>query len=118
MDINDPNFFDSNAPEFDHDQARSEGWDIWDMCEAGNRRFQLQHVQDPSDWHENGWVNYKDPIFSDDSEAWNFVVGKAREGSEYHIGALDYLKEHSPAEYEAICKYEGWEDRPTSSPVA
>ena len=89
-------------PEFDHGHARTEGWDIWDMSEPGGRRFQLQRVDDPSDWCRQGLVDFDAPKFAEDDEAWKFVVGKAREGSEYHQAALEYLREHSSEEYEAI----------------
>ncbi|MBN9548496.1 MAG: hypothetical protein J0H31_06330 [Alphaproteobacteria bacterium] len=79
--------------------AQAEGWDIFEAegsisNENGDRPFQLQALDDSD-------------IFTGhnrDVDAWRHVYTKAQAGSPLHQQALDFLREHSPAEYEAIVK--------------
>lgn len=69
----------------------SEGWDIFEASgsiqnEKGDRDFQLQRLDEEA-------------ILSDDVEAWNLVWSSDQP---HHKKALDFLNEHSPAEYAAI----------------
>jgi hypothetical protein len=72
----------------------SEGWDVFEASgssqnDSGDRPFQLQRLDEEA-------------ILSDDVEAWKLVWRKAGEGSAPHAKALDFLNQHSPAEYAAI----------------
>lgn len=83
-----------NVPEFDNGQAYMEGWSIFECWGSDNGPFQLQRVDELEE-------------FPSDDEAWTFVIGKAREGSAYHKGALDYLRAHNPMEIVAMTKAHG-----------
>lgn len=75
-------------PDFDNRQAASEGWAIWE-CLGDGAPFKLCRDDETE-------------MFADDLAAWGYVVAKAEEGSEYHMRALAFLREHSPAEFQAI----------------
>lgn len=74
---------------FDETQARSEGWAIFS---ASGGRHQLQRLDEEA-------------IFPNDDQAWEFVVRRALAGSEYHLEALQALKECEPIEFGFIQKY-------------
>lgn len=79
---------------FDDTQAVSEGWIIATMLGADSAEpYQLQATQNP----EIGPL-----LLEDDDAAWLHVCTRAKEGSEYHIQALLWLREHSPSEYHNI----------------
>lgn len=85
-----PNPFTDEELELFH----SEGWDIFEASgsiqnENGDRDFQLQRLDEEA-------------ILADDVEAWRLVWKRAGEGSEPHQKALDFLMDHSMAEYVAI----------------
>lgn len=72
----------------------SEGWDVFEASgsiqnDNGNRPFQLQRLDEEA-------------ILPDDLAAWHLVWRRAAEGSEAHQKALDFLMDHSIAEYAAI----------------
>ena len=77
--------------EFDMYQAFAEGWVIYGakprLC-----RFSRPHGQ----------------ALASDYEAWAVVVGRARDGSEYHQKALDLIAEHNPDEREDIRRSTGY----------
>lgn len=84
-----------NVPEFDNVQAFREGWSIFECGGSDSGPFQLQRVDDLE-------------VFPSDDEAWTYVINKAREGSAYHKGALDYLREHNPTEIASMARVHGW----------
>ncbi|TPJ51756.1 MULTISPECIES: hypothetical protein [unclassified Mesorhizobium] len=77
--------------------AQAEGWDIFEasgsqLNENGDRPFQLQACDQAQ-------------IFTGflcDLKAWTHVYTKAMTGSLLHQQALNFLKEHSAPEFEAI----------------
>lgn len=79
--------------------AQAEGWDIFEASgsisnENGDREFQLQALDDSD-------------VFTGetrDVDAWRHVYTQAQAGSPLHQQALAFLREHSPAEHEAILK--------------
>lgn len=75
-------------PDFDNRQAASEGWAIWE-CFGDGAPFKLCRDDEAE-------------VFADDGDAWAHVLTKAEEGSEYHMSALAFLREHSPEEFQAI----------------
>jgi hypothetical protein len=79
---------------FDNTQSVAEGWSIFECSGSENGPFQLQRLDEAE-------------VFPNDDDAWVFVIGKAREGSAYHIGALTYLREHNPLEIAAMTKANG-----------
>lgn len=79
-----------DEPAFDNGQAHAEGWGIFDLCEIGRPDpYQLQCVD-------------ADEQFASDDDAWRYVAARAAEGSAYHRSALDFLRDHSPGEHEAL----------------
>jgi hypothetical protein len=74
-------------PLFDNNRAASEGWAIWDA----NGELQLQKCDDH-------------PTFETDDQAWEYVIAKAKGGSEYHMNALRYIEQHSPIEWANFSK--------------
>jgi len=74
--------------------ASQEGWDIFEAsgsCQNknGDRPLQLQRMDEMA-------------RFEDDADAWRFVHKQAQLGSRLHQTALEYLKQESLPEYEAI----------------
>ena len=79
-----------DQPSFDNEQAHAESWGIFDLCEVGRPDpYQLQRVDE-------------DERFASDDHAWRYVAARAAEGSAYHRGALDFLRDNSPGEYAAV----------------
>ncbi|TPL66588.1 hypothetical protein [Mesorhizobium sp. B2-4-1] len=83
-------------PEHQFD-AQAEGWDIFEasgsiLNENGDHPFQLQACDE------------SDAFTGDmrDMKAWNHVYTKAHAGSRLHQQALNFLKEQSEPEFEAI----------------
>jgi hypothetical protein len=79
---------------FDDTQAMTEGWSIFDCGDSANGRWQLQRVDE-------------DKVFQNDEAAWKFVAEKALAGSAYHRSAIEYLRAHSPVEYDSIVRHVG-----------
>lgn len=77
------------VPQFDNTQADTEGWAIFECSGSQNGTFQICKCDDQD-------------TFEDDEKAWAHVVGKAREGSEYHRNALIYIRQHNPIEFHSI----------------
>ncbi|WP_353645733.1 hypothetical protein [Mesorhizobium sp. WSM2239] len=79
------------------EQAISEGWDIFEASgsaqnENGDRPFQLQALDE-------------DEIFvgpNRDVDAWTHVYHHAKRGLPLHQQALNFLREHSLPEFEAV----------------
>lgn len=74
----------------DHAEAVAAGWDIFDT--GGDPcPFQLQKRDDMG-------------VFEDDGDAWDHVLDCERHGSDDGLSrrAMEFLREHSPAEYEKI----------------
>lgn len=69
-----------DVAKFDNTQAYTEGWALFDDGE-------IQRLDEPSATGIEGLPD--DPMFESDTQAVNFVMGKAREGSEYHRQALE-----------------------------
>ncbi|WP_136619711.1 MULTISPECIES: hypothetical protein [Mesorhizobium] len=82
----------------DHQQqAQAEGWDIFEasgsqLNENGDRSFQLQACDDGEQFQGD----------MRDMKAWEHVYAQAHAGSQLHEQALNFLKEHSEPEFEAI----------------
>lgn len=93
-----------SAPEFDHAQARREGWDIFDNMEIRPDRYQLQAIDDPTDLWAAGEAPSTRAAFANDDAAWAYVAAKVREGSPYHCATMAYLREWSRLEYDRIVK--------------
>ena len=81
---------------FDHAEAQREGWDVFRCLPdaQGRSQYQLQHLDAP----ENG-----KPVFSDNKEAWEHVVTRARAGSALHRAALDAVDDTERMLIEAAC---------------
>jgi hypothetical protein len=89
---------------YDNDQALKEGWSVFHVNRAPNHEFEIERIDDPSELHAAGTIDYAEPIFKDDHEAMTFVVDQARSGSDYHMGALTFLRERSPSEFLSMSK--------------
>lgn len=76
-------------------EASAEGWDVFDSGGSENGPFQICMRDD------------MDSGFLTDEEVWQHVVDEAREGSALHRRALDFVREHNPAEYETIIGHVG-----------
>jgi hypothetical protein len=86
-----------SIPDFDNNQAVTEGWYIADCDGSDNGPYQIQKLDD-----EN--------VFSKDDEAWDHVVAKAREGSAYHLSAIEYIRVYNPREFIFFCDWTDWPD--------
>lgn len=89
---------------FDNTQAHCEGWAIFDCDGSCNGRWQLCRLDDPAAWPD-GTTQLRAPAFESDDDAWAFVGAKVRDGSAYHQGALDFLRQHNRAEYVALIAF-------------
>jgi predicted RNA-binding Zn-ribbon protein involved in translation (DUF1610 family) len=93
----------------DAEDSIAQGWSIFAVPERdpgdemrvgddgkpyGRRLFELMFVQDPPDGGE--------PTFADDGEAWEFVKAQVAAGDALATRAAEFLRVHSPREYEAI----------------
>lgn len=68
-----------------HD-ADAEGWGIFECNGSENGLHQICGVDDAGGT-------------GDDDAAWRYVVARAKEGSDYHRGALDFIRINAPAEW-------------------
>lgn len=99
------------APDWSREDARAsiaQGWSIFSVPERdredqervvggqpyGHRPFELQAVLDPPDDAE--------PVFGDDAEAWSFVRRQALAGDALAVRAREFLRVHSPVEFERV----------------
>lgn len=99
------------APDWSREDARAsiaQGWSIFSVPERdredrervvggrpyGHRPFELQAVLDPPD--------DADPAFDDDAEAWSFVRRQALAGDALAVRAREFLRVHSPVEFERV----------------
>jgi hypothetical protein len=101
------------SAEWNPDQqlaAQEEGWDIFECSDEEHPSFELQAIGAPSDWPH---LSYTEPKFVtadgelSDLAAWRHVMTRAWQRSSLHCAALDFLKEHSSAEYEMIVRATG-----------
>ncbi|KUL94303.1 hypothetical protein DK26_14900 [Bosea sp. WAO] len=76
-------------PEFDNTQADAEGWGIYECDGSSNGPYQICRDDEAA-------------VFASDDAAWRHVIDGATAGSAYHIRAMDYIREHNPAEW---CAY-------------
>lgn len=74
---------------FDNNRAIDEGWCISECHGSENGPWQLQKCDELD-------------ILKNDLEAWRLVIDYADAGSEYHLKALQFLKDHNPIEYDCI----------------
>ena len=73
-------------------QAEKEGWSIFYSYPVNNDlEYRIERLD-------------SEGIFADDKEAIKFVLSKVIEGSDTHIGAINFIKDNSPDEYKYICK--------------
>lgn len=70
-----------------------EGWGIFDSYGSQSGPLQIQRIDDAGDDEHQ---------FDDDTDAWEFVWGRAREGSPVHARALEILLFENPMEFRAI----------------
>lgn len=87
-----------HTKEFDGAQAEREGWGIFDCDGSENGPWQLQKIDERN-------------VFETDLSAWQYVVNMALAGSAYHRSAIDYLREHSPAEFASFCKFTNYKEQ-------
>lgn len=74
-------------PHFDNDRADEEGWAVFHSIgtdDAGE--FRIERYDEAS-------------AFPDDEAAWRHVARKAREGSDYHAAALQFIQRYNPDEW-------------------
>lgn len=67
------------------EQACREGWSVFDTGDG----VEIERIDCPSD--QDSWTEgmSEEPIFADDDKALEFVIQKAKSGSELHIIALE-----------------------------
>lgn len=83
-------------------KAQAEGWDIFQTDDYDHPPFELCRLDDPGAVEGLG---LDEPVFADDNAAWDHVLLQADAGRHLHVTALRFLKERSPAEYEAIMRH-------------
>ncbi|WP_316196665.1 hypothetical protein [Bradyrhizobium sp. SZCCHNS3053] len=76
-------------PTFDNTIAFDEGWGIFECRGSENGRHQLQKLDESDE-------------LTTDMEAWRLVVEQAASGSDYHVKAMQFLKDHSRVEHDCI----------------
>lgn len=77
---------------FPNIQAFTEGWGIFDCDGSENGPWQIQRIDE-------------DEKFPSDDEAWLHVAEKAKAGSAYHRGAIEFIRHHNSAEYAAFSAF-------------
>ena len=87
------------------DDAASEkqGWAIFDTTSGhGHPPWELHRIDDPEDGSE--------PLFEGDRQAHEFVLEQSMRGDRLAYKALEFLREHSPKEYDTVTKkrHKGW----------
>jgi hypothetical protein len=79
--------------------ATDEGWDVFAVFGSEQEGlYQLQRIDDPSND-----LDYDDPVFQYDPDAWLWVYLNSASG--LHRRAMEFLKAHSPEEYGRIIKH-------------
>lgn len=78
-------------PDFNNIRAMAEGWCVSECGAHEDGPWQLQKLDDTD-------------VFEDDAEAWEHVRSLAPT-SPYHQSALDFLREHSPEEWDRVTTY-------------
>lgn len=79
-------------PIFDSTQAMEESWAIFQCFGSQAGDWQLQKLDE-------------ERVFDTDDQAWDFVIRKAAEGSEYHLSALRFIREHCDDEFERLVNH-------------
>ena len=74
-------------------KAQVEGWDIFDCSGSANGRWQICKI----DYDDEG-----NKRLDDDSEAWDIAL---RGTEDHHAFARDFIKAHSPTEWQSMCRY-------------
>ena len=92
----------SNWTNTDSAAACADGWNIFECFGSDNGPWQIQRLDEPSDWPEFHGRPYP---FAEDADAWCHVWQKAEEGSALHQRALAFLGEHNPSEFDAIRRW-------------
>lgn len=86
----------------DADQARRQGWDIFDAHGSDNGPWQLESFDEP-----DAWPMAPSPYpFEGDTDVWEFVRKAAAEGDPLACKALAFLAEHNPIEYKTVIDWE------------
>lgn len=75
--------------DFDNTQALDEGWGIFDCFGSDNGDWQIQKVDE---WD----------AFASDDDVWRYVLQQASYGCAYYSAALDFIRVHSPVEWQSI----------------
>lgn len=83
-------------PDFDHDKAMWEGWQISHMPNIGE-------VTDEGHYRIEPLTRF--PIFATAEAAWTFVSCQAMNGSGFHIRTLRFIRWHNPQEWERIATH-------------
>jgi hypothetical protein len=83
----DDTFIEEDLPTqpWDGGRALGEGWDLFEV----DGRLQLQRIDCPSD--HGDLLPYSEPKFSSDAQALIEVAARARQGSAYHLEALELI---------------------------
>jgi hypothetical protein len=89
---------DTATVSFDNTQAFTEGWGIFEVGPGTEASFIEKYGRWSLDRLAEG--NTCGPVvFGEDADqAWGHVVTKALEGSAYHQGAIQFLRQHNPLE--------------------
>lgn len=83
--------------------SSAQGWAIFNTSSGhGHPPWELHRIDSPEDGSE--------PPFANDREAHEFVRRRAEAGDSLALAAVEFLKEHSPAEYVTVTesKHEDW----------
>lgn len=86
--------------------ANAEGWDVFDSYGSDNGPYQVCRIDDPERWHADRELAFVPPYLESDDEAWQIVM---RRHDPHHAKAREFIKEHNPKEWIAMCKFVGQE---------
>lgn len=91
-----------------HDQAKREGWIITNNSQD---EYCISKIDDPPEWilDDGSRLDYTEPKFKSDDEAVDYVMARAREGSEMHGLAWAIEAEQLTQEASSNGQY-GWYD--------
>jgi hypothetical protein len=80
--------------------AIAEGWEIFDCDGSSNGRWQVNCLDSPLDWAEEGGV--VPPELNGDEAAWKIVANGTQP---HHEAARVFLQAHNPQEYALVMKH-------------
>jgi hypothetical protein len=83
-------------------EAQAEGWDIFEVGRSETYMYELERIDHPSCWDD---LDYTEPKFEEDAQVWAHVFARARDGSQLHLDAVAFLREHSPDELAFIAEH-------------